>query len=211
MASRRRTDAAASAVRRGDLVVRPRRRTASAPTASAVRRASRCSPRRVAAATPTPPVLVGSPSTLDGLTYAVSSPAGASSRRSGPAPSPSSCATRRASRGTSATPRVQVALRMPCTRRPSSFAGHRPLAVTSANVAGLQCRSPRPTRRSSSGDAVAVYLDAGRSPEGLQHDRRRESARSPFLLRAGAVPWRPCARSAPTSSSPRTSPNPVGE
>ena len=182
-------DAAASAVRRGDLVVLP------TDTAYGVG-ADAFNPQGIEKLLAAKgrgrdfplPVLVGSPSTLDGLTYAVSSPA----RRLVEAfwPGALTVVVRHAPSlaWDIGDAEGKVALRMPL--HPAALELLRatgPLAVTSANVAGAPVPVTAADAQEQLGDAVAVYLDAGRSAEGLPSTIVDASGEVPFLLRAGAV------------------------
>ena len=61
-----------------------------------------------------------------------------------------------------------------------------PLAVTSANRAGSPVPATADEAQDQLGDAVAVYLDAGPSPEGPTSTIVDASGEVPVLLRAGA-------------------------
>ena len=182
-------DAAASAVRRGDLVVLPTDTVYGLATDAfnprgiekllAAKGRGRDFPL---------PVLVGSPATVDGLTYAVSTPA----RRLVEAfwPGPLSIVVRQAPSlaWDIGDAQGRVTLRMPL--HPAALELLRetgPLAVTSANRAGSPVPATADEAQDQLGDAVAVYLDAGPSPEGPPSTIVDASGEVPVLLRPGAV------------------------
>ena len=182
-------DAAASAVRRGDLVVLPTDTAYGVGTDAfnprgiekllAAKGRGRDFPL---------PVLVGSPATVDGLTYAVSTPA----RRLVEAfwPGPLSIVVRQAPSlaWDIGDAQGRVTLRMPL--HPAALELLRetgPLAVTSANRAGSPVPATADEAQDQLGDAVAVYLDAGPSPEGPPSTIVDASGEVPVLLRPGAV------------------------
>lgn len=182
-------DAAASAVRRGELVVLP------TDTAYGVG-ADAFNPRGIASLLAAKgrgrdfplPVLVGTPGTLDGLSYGVSTPA----RRLVEAfwPGALTVVVRHAPSlawdiGDAAG---KVALRMPL--HPVALELLRatgPMAVTSANAAGAPVPTTAGGAQDQLGDAVSVYLDAGPSPDGLPSTIVDASGEVPVLLRPGAV------------------------
>lgn len=182
-------DAAASAVRRGDLVVLPTDTAygvgtdAFNPPAIAKLLAAKGRGRDFPL-----PVLVGSPSTLDGLTYAVSGPA----RRLVEAfwPGALTVVVRHAPSlaWDLGDAEGKVALRMPL--HPVALELLRatgPLAVTSANVSGSPVPVSAAEAQDQLGDAVAVYLDAGPSQAGLPSTIVDASGETPYLLRPGAI------------------------
>jgi L-threonylcarbamoyladenylate synthase len=182
-------DAAASAVRRGELVVLPTDTAygvgtdAFNPHGVASLLAAKARGRDLPL-----PVLVGTPGTLDGLTYAVSTPA----RRLVEAfwPGALTVVVRHA-------PSLawdlgdadgKVALRMPL--HPVALELLRttgPMAVTSANRSGSPVPTTADDAQDQLGDAVSVYLDAGPSPDGLPSTIVDASGEIPVLLRAGAI------------------------
>ncbi|HET7900849.1 MAG TPA: L-threonylcarbamoyladenylate synthase [Candidatus Nanopelagicales bacterium] len=182
-------DSATSAVRRGELVVLP------TDTAYGVGTDAFHAPgiERLLAAKGRGrdfplPVLVGSPATVDGLTYAVSSAA----RRLVEAfwPGALTVVVRQAPSlawdiGDAAG---KVALRMPL--HPVAIELLRltgPLAVTSANRSGAPVPMTAAEAQDQLGEAVTIYLDAGPSPDGVPSTIVDASGEVPVLLRAGAI------------------------
>lgn len=154
------------------------------------------------------PVLVGTPGTLDGLSYlGFQSRLARWWRCSGPARSPWSCATHRAWPGDIGDAEGKVALRMPL--HPLALELLRttgPMAVTSANRSGLPVPATAVEAQDQLGDAVSVYLDADRRPTGCRAPSSTPAARSRSCSAPAPSASTSCARSAPTSSSP-TSPD----
>ncbi len=182
-------DAAAAAVRRGELVV--------LPTDTAYGLGSDAfNPRGIASLLEAKgrgrdfplPVLVGTPGTLDGLSYGVSTPARTLVEAFWPGAltvvvrhAPSLAWDIGDAEG-------KVALRMPL--HPLALELLRttgPMAVTSANRSGLPVPATAVEAQDQLGDAVSVYLDAGPSADGLPSTIVDASGEVPVLLRAGAI------------------------
>ncbi len=134
------------------------------------------------------PVLVGSPTTLDGLTYAVPTAARALVEAFWPGgltvvvkQAPSLAWDLGDAEG-------KVALRMPL--HPVALELLRktgPLAVTSANRSGSPVPETADEAEEQLGDQVAVYLDAGPAAEGPPSTIVDASGEVPRLLRIGAI------------------------
>ena len=182
-------DAAASAARRGDLVVLPTDTAYGVGTDAfnpfgidkllAAKGRGRDFPL---------PVLVGSPATLDGLTYAVST----SARRLVEAfwPGALTLVVRQAPSlaWDLGDAEGRVSLRMPL--HPVALELLRetgPLAVTSANRTGAPVPADADEAQDQLGDAVAIYLDAGPSPAGPPSSIIDASGEVARLLRPGAL------------------------
>ena len=157
-------EAATSAARRGDLVVLPTDTVYGVGCdAFSLAGVSGCSrPRAVAATCPSRARGGRRPSRA----WHTGCPRrrATSSRRAGPARSPSSCVTSRAWRGTSATraARWPADAAAPGRHRAARHTG--PPAVTSANVAGAARATDFLGAEEQLGDTVAIYLDAGTCP-----------------------------------------------
>ena len=181
--------AAASAARRGDLVVMPTDSVyglgTDAFSPAGVERIQQAKGRGRDFAVP---VLVGSPSTVDGLAFGVSTPARRLIEAFWPGAltlvvryQPSLAWDLGDSRG-------HVALRMPL--HPVALELLRdtgPLAVTSANRTGLDPATSADDAQGQLGDLVSVYLDSGPLPAGPPSTVVDATGEVPVLLRAGAI------------------------
>jgi tRNA threonylcarbamoyl adenosine modification protein (Sua5/YciO/YrdC/YwlC family) len=182
-------EAAASAARRGDLVVLPTDTVYGVATDAfhapgiekllAAKGRGRDFPL---------PVLVGRPTTVDGLTYALPDAA----RRLVEAfwPGGLTLIVRQAPSlaWDLGDAEGKVALRMPL--HPVALELLRatgPLAVTSANRAGSPVPETADEAEEQLGDQVSVYLDAGPAAEGLPSTIVDASGEIPRLLRAGSI------------------------
>lgn len=78
-----------------------------------------------------------------------------------------------------------------------------PMAVSSANLSGHPAPEDCDAAREMLGDSVSVYLDGGPTP-GIQPSSIVDvTGKVPVLLREGRSPQTSCGRSYPTSRSPR--------
>jgi tRNA threonylcarbamoyl adenosine modification protein (Sua5/YciO/YrdC/YwlC family) len=180
--------AAASAVRRGDVVVLPTDTVygvgCDAFSSTGVTRLLEA--KRRGRDLPLP-VLVGTPQTLEGLAYGLSKPARDLVEAFWPGPltvvvraQPSLAWDLGDDRGT-------VALRMPL--HPVALellTATGPMAVTSANVAGAAPATDFAGAEAQLGDSVAIYLDAGPLPDSAPSTILDLVGATPRLLRAGA-------------------------
>jgi L-threonylcarbamoyladenylate synthase len=181
--------AAASAARRGDLVVLPTDSVYGLGTdafdRAGVERIQQAKGRGRDFAVP---VLVGSPSTVDGLAFGVTTPARALIEAFWPGPLTLVVRYQPSLTWDLGDARGHVALRMPL--HPVALELLRdvgPMAVTSANRTGLAPATTADDAEGQLGDLVSVYLDSGLLPVGPPSTVVDATGEVPVLLRAGAL------------------------
>jgi len=182
-------DVAASAVRRGDLVVLPTDTVYGLGTDA-------FSPAAVAKLLETKgrgrdmpvPVLVGSPRTLDGIATNLSESARALVEAFWPGGLTLVCAVQPTLQWDLGETRGTVAVRMPL--HPVAIellTATGPMAVSSANRSGVAPATTLDEAIEQLGDGVSVYLDGGPSGEPVPSTIVDVTGNMPRLLRAGAV------------------------
>ena len=182
-------DVAASAVRRGDLVVLPTDTVYGLGTDA-------FSPDAVAKLLETKgrgrdmpvPVLVGSPRTLDGIATGLTEPARSLVEAFWPGGLTLVCAVQPSLRWDLGETGGTVAVRMPL--HPVAIdllMATGPMAVSSANRSGVAPATTLDEAIEQLGDGVSVYLDGGPSGEPVPSTIVDVTGDRPRLLRAGAV------------------------
>jgi tRNA threonylcarbamoyl adenosine modification protein (Sua5/YciO/YrdC/YwlC family) len=180
---------AASAARRGDLVVLPTDSVYGVGTdafnPAGVERIQQAKGRGRDLAVP---VLVGSPSTIEGLAFGITSSARALIEAFWPGALTVVVRYQPSLAWDLGEARGHVALRMPL--HPVALELLRevgPLAVTSANRTGLAPATTSDDAQGQLGDLVSVYLDSGALPAGPPSTVVDATVELPVLLRAGAI------------------------
>jgi L-threonylcarbamoyladenylate synthase len=181
--------AAAAAARRGDLVVLPTDTVYGVGTDAfslvGVERIQQAKGRGRDFAVP---VLVGSPSTVDGLAFGVATPARQLIEAFWPGALTVVVRYQPSLAWDLGDAAGHVALRMPL--HPVALELLRdvgPLAVTSANRTGLAPATTTDDAQGQLGDLVSVYLDSGALPEGPPSTVVDATGEVPVLLRAGGI------------------------
>ena len=182
-------DAAQAAVDRGDLVVVPTDTVyglaADAFEAAAVQRLLDAKGRTREMP---PPVLIGSPTTLEALVEELPPWLRTMTQELWPGPLTVICRQQPSLSWDLGETHHTVAVRMPDD--PVALALLKqtgPLAVSSANLTGEPAATTVDDAERMLGDAVAVYLDAGTSPGGVASTILDTTASVPRLLREGPV------------------------
>ena len=182
-------DAATAAIAAGDLVVLPTDTVyglaADAFSADAVQRLVGAKGR---GRDMPPPVLIGSPATLEALAVEVPTWLRAMTADLWPGPLTVICREQPSLNWDLGETRQTVAVRVPDDD--VALAVHMatgPLAFSSANVTGEPAATTIDDAERMLGDAVSVYLDAGTSPGGVASTILDVTAPTPRILRDGPI------------------------
>lgn len=150
-----------------------------------------------------PPVLIGAVAALDGLAAAVPQAGRDLANAFWPGALTLVCTQQPSLRWDLGDTLGTVALRLPdhpLTRELLTRTG--PLAVSSANRTGQPPATTAAQAREQLGDAVAVYLETGPSPESAASSIVDVTGDHPVLLREGALSWSELWRVAPDLVAP---------
>lgn len=182
-------DAATAAIASGDLVVLPTDTVyglaADAFSAEAVQRLVGAKGR---GRDMPPPVLIGSPATLEALAVEVPTWLREMTAELWPGPLTVICREQPSLNWDLGDTRQTVAVRVPNDDVALAvLKGTGPLAVSSANLTGKPAATTVDDAERMLGDAVAVYLDAGTSPGGLASTILDVTAPTPRILRDGPL------------------------
>ena len=182
-------DAATAAIAAGDLVVLPTDTVyglaADAFSADAVQR--RVGAKGRGRDMP-PPVLIGSPATLEALAVEVPTWLRAMTADLWPGPLTVICREQPSLNWDLGETRQTVAVRVPDDDVALAvLKATGPLAVSSANVTGEPAATTIDDAERMLGDAVSVYLDAGTSPGGVASTILDVTAPTPRILRDGPI------------------------
>ena len=182
-------DAATAAIAAGDLVVLPTDTVyglaADAFSADAVQRLVAAKGR---GRDMPPPVLIGSPATLEALAVEVPTWLRAMTADLWPGPLTVICREQPSLNWDLGETRQTVAVRVPDDDVALAvLKATGPLAVSSANLTGEPAATTIDDAERMLGDAVAVYLDAGTSPGGVASTILDVTASTPRILREGPI------------------------
>jgi L-threonylcarbamoyladenylate synthase len=182
-------DAATAAIAAGDLVVLPTDTVyglaADAFSADAVQRLVSAKGR---GREMPPPVLIGSPATLEALAAEVPTWLRAMTADLWPGPLTVICREQPSLNWDLGETRQTVAVRVPNDDVALAvLKATGPLAVSSANLTGEPAATTIDDAERMLGDAVAVYLDAGTSPGGVASTILDVTASTPRILREGPI------------------------
>ena len=182
-------DAATAAIAAGDLVVLPTDTVyglaADAFSADAVKRLVEAKGR---GREMPPPVLIGSPATLEALAVEVPTWLRAMTAELWPGPLTVICREQPSLNWDLGETRQTVAIRVPDDDVALAvLKSTGPLAVSSANLTGEPAATTVDDAERMLGDAVAVYLDAGTSPGGVASTILDVTAATPRILREGPI------------------------
>jgi tRNA threonylcarbamoyl adenosine modification protein (Sua5/YciO/YrdC/YwlC family) len=182
-------DAATAAIAAGDLVVLPTDTVyglaADAFSADAVQRLVGAKGR---GRDMPPPVLIGSPATLEALAVEVPTWLRAMTADLWPGPLTVICREQPSLNWDLGETRQTVAVRVPDDDVALAvLKATGPLAVSSANVTGEPAATTIDDAERMLGDAVSVYLDAGTSPGGVASTILDVTAPTPRILRDGPI------------------------
>lgn len=182
-------DAATAAIAAGDLVVLPTDTVyglaADAFSADAVQRLVAAKGR---GRDMPPPVLIGSPATLEALAVEVPTWLRAMTADLWPGPLTIICREQPSLNWDLGETRQTVAVRVPDDDVALAvLKATGPLAVSSANLTGEPAATTIDDAERMLGDAVSVYLDAGTSPGGVASTILDVTAPTPRILREGPI------------------------
>ena len=182
-------DAATAAIAAGDLVVLPTDTVyglaADAFSADAVQRLVGAKGR---GRDMPPPVLIGSPATLEALAVEVPTWLRAMTADLWPGPLTVICREQPSLNWDLGETRQTVAVRVPDDDVALAvLKATGPLAVSSANLTGEPAATTIDDAERMLGDAVSVYLDAGTSPGGVASTILDVTAPTPRILREGPI------------------------
>lgn len=182
-------DAATAAIAAGDLVVLPTDTVyglaADAFSADAVQRLVAAKGR---GRDMPPPVLIGSPATLEALAVEVPTWLRAMTADLWPGPLTVICREQPSLNWDLGDTRQTVAVRVPDDDVALAvLKATGPLAVSSANLTGEPAAMTIDDAERMLGDAVAVYLDAGTSPGGVPSTILDVTSPTPRILREGPI------------------------
>jgi len=150
-----------------------------------------------------PPVLIGSLAALDGLGSEIPQTGRDLAAEFWPGALTLVCTEQPSLRWDLGDTFGTVALRMPDHPLALDLLSRTgPLAVSSANLTGRVPATTAEEAREQLGDAVAVYLDGGPTPNAVPSSIVDLTGEHPVLLREGALSWSDLWRIAPDLASP---------
>ncbi|MBC7632472.1 L-threonylcarbamoyladenylate synthase [Aeromicrobium sp.] len=135
-----------------------------------------------------PPVLVGSPTTLDALAVDIPSWLRSAVEALWPGPLTVICRQQPSLTWDLGETHNTVAVRMPADKRALALLKHTgPLAVSSANITGEPAAQTIEAAEDMLGGRVAVYLDGGPSASGMASTILDATGSTPRILRSGPI------------------------